>query len=158
MRVGLALALGFFSSCGTSLPARYVLEKDLGEASYRRYQKLDHAEFALPDNPAQSHTAVYLDQDENGKIRYIKTWVSVFKKSHDLISQIRRQLAHLENYSLNVTEEGGDAVWLLQDQNREQWLVWTSGRYVIKVGGAPSEAREEVAEAYLDLYPSDITR
>ena len=61
----LAAAL-FVAACGGGLPARYVIEHDLSNYAFRRYQKSLDIELPVADNPALGHTAAYLKRATGG--------------------------------------------------------------------------------------------
>ena len=53
------------SACGSALPGRYVIERDLDGFAYRRYQKTLGIEVPIEGNEAVGHTATYLKREQS---------------------------------------------------------------------------------------------
>jgi hypothetical protein len=153
--VGSAL-VGSAAGCGRELPARYVVERDLGPFFYRRYQRTLDVEFVIPDNPAVGHTATYVRRGSDA-LALATAFVTVFDKSASLSAEVRERLEGLSHYQLAVGKVGGDHAWTLALGNDERWAVWVSGRYVVKLGAPRGEPLPgELADAYMNAYPSDL--
>jgi len=144
-------------SCGTTLPRRYVVEENLGEFSYRRFQRMAQAELPLPDDPGQGYTAAYIRHRDTGPVTLSTAFVSVYRKEEGLEAKIRKQLDNLEGYSHRDIELEGEHVIEVHGAPEESWILWISGRHVIKLS-APSQASipEAMLERYFELYPSDV--
>jgi hypothetical protein len=144
-------------ACGSALPARYVIEHDLGAYAFRRYQKSLDIEVPIPDNPATGHTAVYLHRAGRDDVTVITAFVTVYARAQALASEARAALSSLAAYSLTNSERSGEYVWLLTGASQERWCVWVSNNRLVKIGApANSEFPGEVIEAYLAFYPSDL--
>lgn len=146
------------AGCGASVPRRFVLEEDLGDYDYRRYQKTLDVEFAVEGNDAMGHTASYVRRAGSNarEVVFATAFVTVYHNARGLTAEVRERLESLGTYDVDVRDLEGEYVWWL-DGGDDRWAMWVAGRYLVKLG-APrgEEVAEEVAEAYLDLYPSDL--
>ncbi|MEM9192593.1 MAG: hypothetical protein AAGF12_25685 [Myxococcota bacterium] len=148
-----ALAVG---GCGGSLPERYVLERDVGDYSYRRYQKVLDVEFPIEGNAAVGHTASYVHRDRTRDVTFATAFVTVYEKPRGLTAEIRTRLNTLGTYDVTVGELEGEHVWWL-DGGDDAWAMWVSGQYLVKLGAPRGEdIPSDVADDYTDLYPSDL--
>ncbi len=152
----LGLMLVVLTGCGSSLPARYVVEHDLGDFRYRRYQKVLDVELPVEGNGAVGHTASYVRRDRGADVVFATAFVTVYERPGSLAAEIRERLETLGTYELEVGELEGDYVWWL-DGGSDRWALWVSGRHVVKLG-APrgEEIPDDLADAYVSLYPSDL--
>lgn len=151
------LVLSSVIGCGPSLPARFVLERDVGHFSYRRYQRVLDVEFPIEGNGAEGHTATYVRRSERGEPPYVNVFVTVYEHPASLTAEVRHQVQGLSSYEVAVSDVGGGRAWTLDGGDGDRWVVWVSSRYVVKIGGnAPAEATREVVEAYMGMYPSDL--
>lgn len=144
------------SGCGPSIPARFVLERDIGELTYRRYQRVLDVELAIEGNPAVGHTATYVRRSGEGAIPYVNAFVTVYERAGGLAAEIRRLMRSLASYDVEVVDVGG-RVFYLDGGPGDRWYLWVSQNRVVKVGGTASEDRvRAVLSEYLGLYPSDL--
>ena len=154
MRILLASALGLTLACGASVPTRYVVEKDLDDFSYRRYQHVLDVEFQIAENPAEGHTATYFRRGEGGVV-IATAFVTVYEKAPGLAEEVRERVEDLATYEAEMGKREGDWVWLLRGD--APWVLWVSANRVVKLGGpAGGEVPEALLEEYLDIYPSDL--
>jgi hypothetical protein len=145
------------SACGSSLPARYVIEHDIGSYAFRRYQKSLEVEIPVPGNPATGHTAAYLQRTNRTDVAVISAFVTVYSHAKALAAEARAGLATLAGFTVTNGELFGEHVWLLTGGAKEQWCVWVSDNRIVKIGAASdSEFPEEIIDAYANLYPSDL--
>ncbi len=152
------VAIAVLCACGSTLPPRYVIEHDLGSFAYRRYQKSLDIEVPIEGNPATGHTASYLRRGQQDDVAVVTAFVTVYARAGSLAAEARQALSKLGGYTLMPGELAGEHVWFLDSPGRERWCVWVSGQRVVKIGVQPGqEFPEPVAEAYLALYPSDLT-
>ncbi len=143
-------------ACAPDIPPRFVLERDIDGLAYRRYQHVLDVEFLVPDNPAEGHTATYVRRgDSREALVFATAFVTVYERSSALTAAIREQLEELGTYEIDVVKRAGEWMWELRGE--APWLLWVSGRYLVKLGGPPGgEIPEELVDAYADLYPSDL--
>jgi hypothetical protein len=154
--LSLGVALTASAGCGPSIPARYVLERDIGELSYRRYQRVLDVELPVAGNAAVGHTATYVRRSSRGEVPYVNVFVTVYERAPGLGAEVRRQLRTLGSYEVSVVELGGRA-FSLDGGDGDRWVVWVSGERVVKVGGvAEPRLVRDVVEEYMRLYPSDL--
>jgi hypothetical protein len=150
------VALLALAACGGGLPARYVVESDIGELAYRRYQKTLGVELVIDGNAAVGHTASYLRRSEQ-HVAVATAFVTVYERAPSLAAEAREWLSSLGGYRFGVTEVSGHHAWTLDGGASERWLAWVSGRHLIKLGAPEGEdVPEALAERYLSLYPSDL--
>ncbi len=141
--------------CGPSIPARYVVERDIGGYAFRRYQKTLDVEFPMQGNASVGHTATYVVRDAEG-IELATAFVTVYKKAPSLAATVRAQLRSLGTYDLSVVRLHREYVWRL-DGDDAPWLIWVSGNRVVKLSGPPSQDMpDDLVARYLDVYESDL--
>lgn len=164
MRPVRALALGIvlaslvaLAGCGPSYPTRYVLERDVGPLSYRRYQRVLDVEFPVEGNDAVGHTATYVRRSDRGEPPYVNVFVTVYDHPASLTAEVRHQVQSLESYDIEVADVGGGRAWRLDGGTDDRWIVWVSSRFVVKIGGSADDAlMREVVSTYMGIYPSDL--
>jgi len=152
------LAALFLPACGPSIPTRYVIERDLGDLAYRRYQRVLDVEMPMQDNPAEGHTAVYLRRDRRGEEIAIATaFVTVYEQPARLAAHVREAVEGLASYESEVVRTSRNYVWQLDDGSVPV-LLWVSGRHLVKISGEDEEGEipEDLVDEYLDTYPSDL--
>jgi hypothetical protein len=158
----LALSISFASlaliaGCGPSYPTRYVVERDVGPMSYRRYQRVLDVEFPVVGNDAVGHTATYVRRSDHGEPPYVNVFVTVYDHPASLTAEVRHQVQSLESYDVEVADVGGGRGWRLDGGTDDRWIVWVSSRFVVKIGGnAPEALMHDVVSAYMGIYPSDL--
>ena len=144
--------------CVPKPPPRYVIESDLGGYHYRRYQKVLDIELPMPENPAVGHTATYVRAGDPHEV--VPVFVTEYEHATGLTESVRQRLRALEEYTLDVDKVHRENVWRLRGESGDVWLLWVSGRQLVKIGapdGAP-RVPPQLAEAYLEFYPSDLDR
>lgn len=133
-----------------------MVERDVGDFRYRRYQKVLDIELPVEGNDAVGHTASYVRRDDGDEVVFATAFVSVYAQPTALVAEVREGLDTLGTYEIRVGELEGDHVWWL-DGGSDRWALWVSGRHVVKLGAPRNEdIPEELAETYVDLYPSDL--
>jgi hypothetical protein len=156
MAAGLALATALLG-CGGSRPHRYVIEEDLGAFAYRRYQKTLGVEITIPENRAVGHTATYLRRSGSERVAVATAFVTVYEHARSLSAEVAERVQPLARYRVSVAERSGGHAFLLDAGPSERWLVWVSGRHVVKLGApAGEDFPEAVVDAYMSEYPSDL--
>ncbi len=152
-----SVLLGLLAAgCSPTLPPRYVLERDVDELSYRRYQHVLDIEFAIEGNAAEGHTATYLERDGDALLTST-AFVSVYAHGAALASEVREQIEELNSYDVGVIKREGEWMWELRTGGDSVWLVWVSGRHVVKLGGPEGrDVADALVDAYASLYPSDL--
>ena len=142
-------------ACATAAPPRHVMERDLGQYAFRRYQKVLDVEFRIEGNPGVGHTATYVFRPGDA-ISFATAFVTVYEKPTALAAEVRDRVRALGTYETEVVKRDGEWVWQL-DGGHDRWLLWVSGNRVVKLGGPPGrDVPEDLYEAYLDVYGSDL--
>jgi hypothetical protein len=151
-----AVLLAFVIGCGPSYPPRFVLERDVGRLSYRRYQRVLDVEFPVEGNDAVGHTATYVRRTGGRDVPFVTVFVTVYDHAEGLASVVRRQARSLGSYEVRVVDEGGRA-FLLDGGPGDTWYLWVSSNHVVKVGGAaPNDWVRQVVREYMHTYSSDL--
>jgi len=154
-----AIAFGALG-CGPGIPSRFVIERDIDDWSYRRYQRVLDVEIAMPGNAAVGHTATYVRRaSRTGRsVPYANVFVSVYEQPQGLAAEVRRQVRALGSYEASVRGLGGGHVWYLDAGPGDRWALWVSGAHVVKVGAsdAVDDVPENVVSAYMGVFPSDL--
>lgn len=144
------------AGCAASPPPRYVIERDVGGWSYRRYQRVLDVEIVVSDNPAVGHTATYVRRaGRSPTVPFVNVFVAVYERPSGLAAEARRAVRALASYELDVRPIGGGWVYHLDGGPGDRWALWVSGPHVVKVG-ADDAVPEDVVAAYMALYPSDL--
>jgi len=142
-------------ACSAALPTRMVVEHDLGAYSYRRYQRTLDVEFAIEGNAAVGHTATYVRRHGDHPL-LATAFVTVYDHAASLSAELLERLESLGTYDRSMVRVSGEWVHRLESGD-EVWLVWASGAHIVKLGAPRGrDMPEDVADAYLDLYPSDL--
>ena len=156
--------LALACSCGGSppIPARGVVEGDLGSWKFRRYQPVLDVEVYVSDNPAVAYTASYVsaEAEKRGRIDdgdLVNVFVTRYQKPAGVLREtvrLSRRLAQEAGYRVDESKIGG-ARLLTISGNGETWAMWPARRHVVKVGGRNRDSvPESMIEAYADRYPS----
>lgn len=156
MRKLLSLAALLLLACGPKLPPRGVLEKDLEGYKFRRYQQVLDVELAFAGNPAVGHTATYV---RGGKTVHVApVFITVYQRGAGLTEGVRQRLRNMMGYTFDITKTHGEYVYRMRGDSKDSWLLWPSGHVLVKLGApdGESEVPEELIEAYLEAYPSDL--
>lgn len=158
--LALALLLSSLPACSPTLPTRFVLERDVGGWSYRRYQRVLDVEVAIEGNAAVGHTATYVQRASRARdaVPFANVFVTVYHEPRGLAAEVRRAMRSLVSYDAEVRAYGGGHVWYLDAGPGDRWALWVSGPHVVKVGagGALEGVPEELVATYMSIYPSDL--
>lgn len=155
MRVAIVVGVLGAIACGPSLPPRFVVERDVGDYAYRRYQEVLDVEFPMEGNTATGHTATYIER-RGSDVAFITAFVTVYERATALTAEIRERIEPLSSYDIEVVKREGEYMWNLRGGDAE-WLLWVSGNHLVKLG-APvgTEIPEDLIEEYTGLYDSDL--
>jgi hypothetical protein len=116
-------------------PPRGVMESDLGEWKFRRFQPLLDVEVWVKDNKAEAYTATYVnDRAEREHPTRLE--------DKDLVNVFVTRYAKPDGV---VTIAGHD----------EWWAMWAAPSTVVKVGGrGRTNAPADLVKSYGERYPS----
>jgi hypothetical protein len=152
----LPLALALFAACGPKLPPRFVVESDVGEYKFRRYQQVLDIEVVIEGNAAVGHTATYV---RGGKtIQVVPVFLTVYERAAGLTESVRQRLRGMAGYTFDITKLEGEHVYRMKGESGDHWVLWVSGPHLLKVGApeGTSEVPADLLDLYLDKYPSDL--
>jgi hypothetical protein len=167
VRLGaLLVAVAVVIACGgrPPPPPRGVVEGDLGEWKFRRFQPVLDVEVWIEDNRAEAFTATYVRDaaEKRGRLGdddLISVFVTRYQSDASVAREmvkLARRLAAEAGYQVEETRIGGvRAVRILG--HGEAWVMWAAPRHVVKVGGrGRDEVPDAVVETYGDRYPSTL--
>jgi len=164
--VAIGLMLVSLAACGGAVPppSRRVIEGDLGTWHFRRYQRTVDVEVYVAGNPATAHTASYArtEAEKAGHLQegdIASVFVTEYKQDKDVgaaLVRFARRLAQEAGYVVEETELGGQRVFRVIGHG-EAWAFWSSGRFVVKVGGRGLEkVPAGIVNEYGRRYPSRV--
>jgi len=162
--VGVVVGLTSLAGCGghPPIPKRGVVEHDLGEWHFRRFQPVKDVEVWVEGNAAEGYTASYVrDQAEKtGHIEdadLVNVFVTRFTADKGVLREMvkfARRLAADSGYQVDEGKVGGVRAVTITG-NGEAWVMWPSKLHVIKVGGHNREdVPGNIVAKYGDRYPS----
>jgi hypothetical protein len=147
------------------IPARGVVETDLGSWKFRRFQgPLLDVEVWVEGNRAEAYSASYITAaaEQRGRIED-RDLVNVFVTRYDspdgvvrATVKLARRLAQDGGYQVEEDKIGGARALTIVGRG-EAWVMWPSTKHVVKIGG---RGRKDVPAAmvaqYADRYPSQL--
>ena len=167
-RWAVLLVVAIVAACGghPPPPARGVMESDLGEWKFRRFQPLLDVEVWVKDNKAEAYTATYVnDRAERehptrlGDQDLVNVFVTRYAKPDGVLREMVRfvrRLAQESGYQVDEAKIGGVRVVTIAGHD-EWWAMWAASDAVVKVGGrGRSDAPSDLVRSYGDRYPSVI--
>jgi hypothetical protein len=152
--------------CGGTLPppTRRVIEADVGGWHFRRYQRTVDVEVYVPDNPAIAHTASYARSGAEKTGRLVEgdvasVFVTEYRQDKGVgaaLVRVARRLAQEAGYVVEEASLGGQRVLRVVGHG-EAWAFWSSGRFVVKVGGRGlDQVPGGIVSEYGRRYPSQL--
>jgi hypothetical protein len=145
-------------------PERGVIEADLKEWRFRRYQALLDIEVWVPKNRASAHTASYvrIDAEKRGRLEegdVVNAFVTRYERDEGVLRSLivfSRRLAQEQGYAVEERRVGKARVFQVSGAG-EAWILWAAQRHVVKIGGRGlSAVPENVVAAYAARYPSSL--
>lgn len=155
------------AACGGKppVPKRLVVEGDVGSWKFRRFQgPLLDIEVWVDGNKGEAFSASYITEtsEKTGKIAdkdLVNVTVTKYEKPDGVVREtvkLVRRLAAEKGYQVDEKKLKGVRALRITGPS-ETWVMWPSGKYVVKVGG---QGRENVPEnmvgSYGDRYPSQL--
>jgi hypothetical protein len=155
-------------SCGGKLPPpkRRVIEEDLGGWTFARYQKAVDVEVFVPRNAGVAHAASYRSDEAARRgiitdadvVNAIVTEYQTADGVETALTQFARRLAQESGYAVDEASVEGQRVFRIGGHG-ESWVLWSSGRYVVKIGGRGREKiPSDMVKEYGRRYPSRVKR
>jgi hypothetical protein len=141
-----------------------VVESDVGDWKFRRYQEVLDVEVWVDGNRGVAYTATYARgaaekvnrlTDEDIATAFVTRYDRADGVLRETVKFIRR-LAQEAGYQVEETKLGGVRVVVITGHG-EAWAMWAAPRHVVKIGG---HGREKVPEGlvatYGERYPSQL--
>lgn len=162
-----AIALLTFAACGgrPPVPKRLVVESDVGSWKFRRFQgPLLDIEVWVDGNKGEAYSASYITEssEKRGKIEeqdLVNVTVTRYERPEGVVREtvkLVRRLAAEKGYQVNEKKIEGVRALAIAGPN-ENWVMWPSGNYVVKVGGqGRTNVPASVVESYGERYPSQL--
>lgn len=160
--VGLSAA-----ACGGAppIPARGVVEADLGSWKFRRFQgPLLDIEVWVEGNKAEAYSASYItaEAEQRGRIEdkdLVNVFVTRYETPEGVVRatvKLARRLAADGGYQVEEDKIAGARTLTITGRG-EAWVMWPSKLHVVKVGGrGRSGVPEAMVANYVDRYPSQL--
>jgi hypothetical protein len=154
-------------ACGGKppLPARGVLETDLGSWKFRRFQgPLLDIEVWVEGNRGEAFTASYItvDAEKTGRVRdrdIVNVSVTRYERDDGVLRatvKLARRLAAENGYQVEEGKIAGTRALTIRG-TAEVWVMWPSMSHVVKVGGRGREdVPKAMVEQYAGRYPSKL--
>jgi hypothetical protein len=148
------LLLALCGCAHAELGERHVIETDVGDWVYRRYQKVEDIEFQVPNNAGVGHTAVYQTRETMGRVNVPRTamavaFVTEYERADDVKKWLDDKVQELKGYKIKKEKE----FWRLAGDG-DAWALWASGKYIVKVGVPDGTTPpDELIKAYRQVYP-----
>lgn len=147
-------------------PSRGVLEADLGDWKFRRYQPVLDVEVWVERNKARAFTASYVDNEAENRGRVsdqdvVSAFVTRYEKNDGIVREtvrLVRRLASEQGYTVDESERGGGQAFTITGAG-EAWVMWPAQNHVVKVGGrGRTTVPESIVASYADRYPSRLPK
>ena len=155
------------AACGGKppVPKRLVVEGDVGSWKFRRFQgPLLDIEVWVDGNKGEAYSASYITEtsEKTGRIEdkdLVNVTVTKYEKPDGVVREtvkLVRRLAAEKGYQVDEKKLEGVRALRITGPS-ETWVMWPSGKYVVKVGGQGREnVPEGVVGSYGDRYPSQL--
>lgn len=155
------------TGCGgrPPVPARGVVESDLGSWKFRRFQgPLLDVEVWVDGNKAEAYTASYItaDAEKRGRVEdkdLVSVFVTRYTKPDGVLRatvKLARRLAQEGGYQVDEEKIAGARTLTIVGRG-EAWVMWPSNQYVVKVGGRGLAAvPSSMVERYVERFPSQL--
>ena len=166
MRALFVTVLLAVTACGgrPPVPARGVVEADLGAWKFRRFQPVLDVEVWVEGNKGEAFTASYVSDhaEKTGHVEdkdVVNVFVTRYAKDEGVLREtvrLVRRLAAEGGYQVDETKIGG-ARALTINGHGESWVMWAARQHVIKVGGRGRDSVPDgMVASYADRYPSVV--
>ncbi|MGN6106770.1 MAG: hypothetical protein ACTHU0_16805 [Kofleriaceae bacterium] len=156
----------FVGACGGKppIPARGVVEADIGGWKFRRFQPILDIEVWVEGNKGEGFTASYVTEaaEKRGRVDdkdIVNVFVTRYQSDEGVVRatvKLARRLAAENGYRVDERKIAGTRALAISG-NQETWVLWPSARHVVKVGGRGRDSvPESMVESYADRYPSRL--
>lgn len=151
-------------ACGgrPPIPARGVVEADLGSWKFRRFQPLLDIEVWIANNPAEAFTASYTRgaAEARGHLAdddIVNVFVTRYQKPDGIVREtvkLARRLAAEKGYRVDEVKIDGVRALTIQGE-AEAWVMWPAKLHVVKLGGVGrTRVPDSLVGEYTARYPS----
>lgn len=166
-RYALPLLVVLVCACGgrPPPPPRGVVEADVGDWRFRRYQEVLDVEVWVDGNRGVAYTATYARgaaervnrlTDEDIATAFVTRYDRPDGVLRETVKFIRR-LAQEAGYQVEETKVGGVRVVVITGHD-EAWAMWAAPKHVVKIGGhGRAKVPEGLVSTYGERYPSELT-
>ncbi|MDB4962188.1 MAG: hypothetical protein JWP01_2187 [Myxococcales bacterium] len=147
------------------MPARGVVEADVGSWKFRRFQgPLLDVEVWIDGNKGEAFSASYItnEAEKRGRIEdkdLVNVTVTRYEKPDGVVREtvkLVRRLAQEKGYQVDETKIEGVRALTITGPG-EAWVMWPSTKYVVKVGGqGRTSVPSSMVESYGDRFPSKL--
>lgn len=160
------LAIAGLLACGGvgKPPKRGVIERDVDNWGFRRYQSVLDVEVWVAKNRGVAHTASYARKsaEKKGRIEdedVVNAFVTRYEEDEGVaraLVNFARRMAQQSGYRVEETRVAGARVLEVKGPT-EFWVFWPAKKHVIKIGGRGLRSvPESLVQAYVDRYPSKL--
>jgi hypothetical protein len=154
----LSVVVGALCACGgrPPPPVRGVVERDVGDWKFRRYQEVLDVEVWVDGNRGVAYAATYArgDAEKINKLTdedIATASVTRYERDDGILREtvkFVRRLAAEAGYDVEEKKLGGVRVVLITGHD-EAWAMWAAPNHVVKIGG---HHREDVPAALISTY------
>lgn len=164
--VGVVVAFVLLACGGKPpVPKRLVVERDVGGWKFRRFQgPLLDIEVWVDGNKGEAYSASYItaSSEKTGRIDdkdLVNVTVTRYETTDGVTREtvrLVRRLAAEKGYQVDEKKVKGVRALAVVGPS-EMWVVWPSGKYVVKVGGQGRvNVPDSMIASYGDRYPSGL--
>lgn len=146
-------------------PPRGVVEGDIGDWKFRRYQEVLDVEVWIDGNRGVAYTATYARgaaekvnrlTDEDIATAFVTRYERDDGVLRETVKFIRR-LAQEAGYQVEEKKVGGVRVVVIVGHG-EAWAMWSAPKHVVKIGGhGRTGVPEGLVASYGERYPSTLS-
>jgi hypothetical protein len=165
--VVLTVAASLVAACGgrPPPPRRGVVEADVGDWKFRRYQEVLDVEVWVDGNPGVAYTATYARGEAERRSRLTDEDIATaavtrYDRDDGVVREtvkFVRRLAEDGGYQVEEARMAGIRVVLITGHG-ETWAMWAAPRHVVKIGGHGRDSvPAQLVGRYADRYPSQLT-
>jgi hypothetical protein len=166
LRIAAMVLLVALSGCGgrPPPPPRGVLESDVGDWKFRRYQEVLDVEVWVDGNRGVAYTATYA-RGEAEKLNRLTdadiatAFVTRYERDEGVLREtvkFVRRLAQEAGYQVEEKKVGGVRVVVITGHG-EAWAMWAAPRHVVKIGGhGRADVPGNLVSTYGERYPSKL--
>jgi hypothetical protein len=164
--LALPVVIVLLGACGgrPPPPPRGVVEADVGDWRFRRYQEVLDVEVWVDGNRGVAYTATYA-RDAAEKVNRLTdediatAFVTRYERDEGVLREtvkFVRRLAQEAGYQVEETKVGGVRCVVITG-HEEAWAMWSAPKHVVKIGGhGRTTVPSGLVESYGDRYPSTL--